>query len=356
MIAPKIAYPAEIVLHPDWWNAHEGIAFDRDFFFHPAKRVEEERHMERALYERWGRYGLGSKAPEARPEVGAVHLAAGFLLSEMLGCRVEYVEGSAPQVLPAGIEDLSAVSADAAFSSPAYGKFADLLDGLKTRFGGLSGDVNWGGILNIALDLRGESLFMDLYDRPDEVKAFFRTLAEVLGRFTEGVAREPGTTSVSVNRIVRFFGEPVFLHSECSHTMISEDVYEEFLFSFDRDWSEIRRPFGIHYCGSDPHRYAKVFAKLPRLDFLDLGWGGNVAELRRHLPETFFSIRLSPVEIAKATPEGIEALMRRLAAESGDPRLTGFCCVNLDRNVSEAQIAAIYETAEKLRQETGTNS
>ena len=35
--------------------------FDEDFFFHPAKRVEVERKMEQALYERWGRYGLGEE-------------------------------------------------------------------------------------------------------------------------------------------------------------------------------------------------------------------------------------------------------------------------------------------------------
>ena len=39
--------------------------------------------------------------------------------------------------------------------------------------------------------------------------------------------------------------------------------------------------FGIHYCGNDPHRYAESFAKLPKLDFLDPGWGGDVAHLRK---------------------------------------------------------------------------
>ena len=29
---------------------------------------------------------------EKGPEIGAVHLASGFLISEMLGCRVEYYE------------------------------------------------------------------------------------------------------------------------------------------------------------------------------------------------------------------------------------------------------------------------
>ena len=63
--------PAEIVLAPAWWHDREGITFDESFFFHPARRVEEERRMERALYERWGRFGLGEHRHEDRPEIGA---------------------------------------------------------------------------------------------------------------------------------------------------------------------------------------------------------------------------------------------------------------------------------------------
>ena len=35
--------PVDIVLHPSWWHRHEGLVFDEDFFFHPARRVEAER-------------------------------------------------------------------------------------------------------------------------------------------------------------------------------------------------------------------------------------------------------------------------------------------------------------------------
>ncbi|MGO8747411.1 MAG: hypothetical protein ACLQNE_15615 [Thermoguttaceae bacterium] len=52
--------PVEIVLHPSWWHAHAGISFDKDFFYHPAKRVESKRRMEAVLHERFGRHGLGA--------------------------------------------------------------------------------------------------------------------------------------------------------------------------------------------------------------------------------------------------------------------------------------------------------
>ena len=343
----QVLLPVDIVLAPEWWNKHEGITFDSDFFFHPARRVEVEQQMEKILYDRWGRYGLGQYRKEKRPEIGAVHLAAGFLLSEMLGCTVNYCERHPPQVIAAKKEDLS-LDEDAVFVSPAFKKMLKLWDNLKNKYGYLTGDINWGGILNIAMDLRGENIFMDMMMTPDEVKIYFSKIAEIIWKFTDVMLRETGSTSISVNRGVRHFQQPVFLHSECSHTMISAEDYDQYLLDFDIEWSK-QRPFGIHYCGPDPHRMAESFAKIPHLDFLDLGWGGDVKMLRQHLPDTFFNIRLSPVEIVKQSDEEIRETIIRLVKDSSNPYLTGVCCINMDEKITDHKIDTIFETVEYLR-------
>ena len=118
----------------------------------------------------------------------------------------------------------------------------------------------------------------------------------------------------------------------------------------DIAWSRRHRPFGIHYCGADPHRYANVFAKLPHLDFLDVGWGGNVAELRKFLPDTFLNIRLSPVEIIEQSADEIHSVITRLVSESANPYLTGICCINMDDAVTDDKIDVIFETVYELQQ------
>ena len=151
---------------------------------------------------------------------------------------------------------------EAAFDSPAYKGFRSLLDSLRGTYGYLAGDVNWSGLLNIALDLRGQQFFMDMVDRPEEASRFLAGIAEVVERFAGELAQATGTTSISVNRNVRNLPRPVFLHSECSHVMISVADYERFLMPLDAAWSQRHRPFGIHYCGADPHRYAEAFATI----------------------------------------------------------------------------------------------
>ena len=342
--------PADIVLGPAWWYHHEGITFDEDFFFHPARRVEVERKMEKALHDRWGRFGLGENHDRDLPVVGAVHLAAGYLISDMLGCRVDYLEDAPPLVIPAYLDSLE-VSPDAAFETTALKKLETLSDALITKYGYLQGDVNWSGILNIALDLRGQTFLMDIIDKPDQAARFLTNIAEVIDRFAGNLAKATGSTSISVNRNVRNIPRPVYLHSECSHVMISVADYEKFLMPFDVQWCEQYRPFGIHYCGADPHRYAEAFARLPHLDFLDVGWPGDVARLRRHLPNTFLNIRYSPVEIVNQTPDEIRRTVRRLVHDSANPWLTGVCCINMDQQVTDEQIDAILEEVGLLREE-----
>ena len=341
--------PVEVVFSPEWWNSREGIIFDRDFFFHPLKRIESEQKMEKALYERWGRYGLGIDKDKKHPEIGAVHLAAGFMLSEMMGCEVRYSENHPPQVIPAKRDSLS-LNIDDAFKSDTFKNFCRMKDQLKQKYGYLTGDVNWGGILNLAIDLRGENIFTDIMLDPKAVQEYFRTIGGLIDKFTEIVQSETGSSSISVNRTVKHFDKPVFLHSECSHTMISAEDYENVLLEYDIRWSKLKRPFGIHYCGSDPHRFAESFAKIPHLDFLDLGWGGDIKLLRKYLPNTFFNIRLSPVEIKYQNQDEIHDTIVRLVSESGNPSLTGICCINMDDTINDNKVDAIFETAQEIRE------
>ncbi|NWG12395.1 MAG: hypothetical protein HXY20_02535 [Acidobacteria bacterium] len=340
----------EIVLHPSWWHTHGGIDFDEDFFYHPARRVESERRMEAVLHERFGAYGLGADRDRDLPVIGAVHNAAGYLVSEMFGCEIRYRADAPPDVVPAGLERLE-VDPEAPFRSAAFKRFERLRDALKARHGYLLGDIGWAGVLNLALDLRGQELFLDMADAPDRVVSEFRKLAWVIERFVAIVESETGSSSVSVNRTVRHLRRPVYLHSECSNTMISAAAYERFLLPVDAAWSQRHRPFGIHHCGRDPHRLAASYAKVPHLDFLDVGWGGDVARIRECLPRTFLNIRLDPVGITRHTPDEIRATIVRLVRQSANPWLTGVCCINMDSTVADVQIAAIFETVAELRRE-----
>lgn len=343
--------PVDIVFHPSWWHKNAGISFDESFFYDPRRRVEDEQKMEQLLYDRFGHLGLGEDHDKALPQIGAVHLASGYLLSEMLGCKVEYYEDAPPQVLCAHKDTLDFEVEDA-FRSEAFQRLVTLIEQLKARHGYVVGDINWGGVLNLAIDVRGEEIFTDMLLQPEKAEVFFKKIAQVIDKFVWYMQTNTGSSSISVNRSARLFDYPVAIHSECSHTMISEEDYRKFFLPIDKEWSMRHRPYGIHYCGKDPHRMASAFAEIERLTFLDVGWGGDVALLRKHLPETFFNIRLNPVDIQKYTYDELEqCITERVIASGPDLTKTGLCCVNMDQEVSDQRINEIYEVAEKIIKE-----
>lgn len=343
--------PVDIVFHPSWWHHNAGISFDESFFYDPRRRVDDERKMEQVLYEHFGDLGLGEDHLRDLPQIGAVHLASGYLLSEMLGCKIEYYEDAPPQVICAHRDTLDFEVEDA-FKSPAFKRLVNLVEKLKAKHGYVVGDINWGGVLNLAIDVRGEDIFTDMLLRPEQTEIYFKKIAQVIDKFVWYIQSNTGTSSISVNRSARLFDYPVAIHSECSHTMISEDDYRKFLLPIDQEWSMRHVPYGIHYCGKDPHRMAEAFAEIERLTFLDVGWGGDVALLRRHLPETFFNIRLNPVEIQKYTYEELERNIReRVDASGSDLTLTGLCCVNMDKTVTDQRIREIHEVAANIIKE-----
>jgi hypothetical protein len=206
--------PVEVVFHPSWWNKHTGITFDEDFFYHPFKRVESEKRMEKELYDRFGEFGIGENHDKKLPIIGAVHNAAGYLLSEMLGCAVRYEAAQAPQVICAAREDFAVDVENVMRSKPAK-QLSGLIDKLKAKYGYVCGDV-------------------------------------------------------------------------------------------------------------------KI--------------------LREKLPDTFFSIRLDPVTINRTSDHDLEMIIRKLVADSGNPMLTGVCCINMDDKTDDSKIRTIYKTMGELRE------
>ena len=71
--------------------------------------------------------------------------------------------------------------------------------------------------------------------------------------------------------------------------------------------------------------------------------------IREYLPDTFLNIRLSPVEISNMSEDDLSLTIERLVRESGNPYLTGVCCINMDDNVSENKISTIFKTVEELK-------
>ncbi len=337
----------DVTFHPSWWHRNVGIDFDERFFFDAPWRIEADRAMRRALFDRFGEFGMGEKDPAPRPILFSDLIASGFLYSQLLGCEVKFAPDDAPQVCCAELDDDQAASLTAPNldESPLWQKVAGQIDYLEKRFGGVESAINLQGIQNIALDLRGQQLFIDYYDDEDIAHNLLSAATELsldIGRRLYAVSE---VVSGGVTSIVKQVAPCVYLTSNCSVTMISNAMYCEHLLKYDTMLAEAFPHFGIHHCGGNMETAIEGYLRVPNLHFLEIGAGSDLEQvakaLRAHGREDIVScVRYSPVKLKGATVETICADTGRAIEAFGSDEKLCFSCVGIDAEVPDDQVRA----------------
>ena len=351
MIEARGFLPVGVVFHPHWWHEKYGFKFTKEFFTDPEVRVESERRMRHILHERFGDLGLGEEDAQPRPVVGPVHHALGYVLPAILGCEVEYLEDRSPQVITANMSDeqvLALEVPDIQNTSPMKEIIA-MMDALEDRFGYLEGDINWEGVQNIALYLRGNQLFLDYYSNPELARRLMDVIVRTIVEVATYVRSRTGTTSITVNPSIAGIDPRINLHSNCSVTMISNETYEEFLLDYDNYLAERLQPYGIHHCGDNMEHVNEGFAKVTGCEFFDVGWGSDVAACREALPDAWFNLRLSPVKLMTCSPQDVKDDVERLLRAAGPLEKASVCCINMDDGTPDENVRAIFEVVERYR-------
>jgi uroporphyrinogen-III decarboxylase len=340
--------PVELVFNPRWWYRNYGISFERSFYFDREVRIRNDVIMRRAMYER---FGLGEPGPLSRPVIGSMHIAGGFVIPALFGVEVRFGAEEAPWAisLDASKEDVRALGVpDIDTTWPMNELIADM-DALQEEFGYVVGDVDTDGILNTALHIRGQQLFLDFCENPDLVHHLFAIIAKTHVLVASYIRSRTGTCAVATNRSILHVDPKIYLHSNCSVQMVSPKTYREFLLAYELYLAERLQPYGIHHCGDNLHRFAHIYSQVPSV-FLDVGWGSDVAQCREAFPKAFLNLRLSPVRMLQRTPDEIRTDTEQLLLAGGSLEQVGVCCINMDYGTPDENVRAMLEVVEGFRQ------
>ena len=342
--------PVELVFNPNWWQRGHGIGFDRQFYFDRQTRIANDVRMRQVLHRRYGRLGLGEREPQPRPIIGSMHVAGGFILPALLGAEVVFAEGHAPWARPRRLtaSEAAALSPPDIHATSPFRELAADMQALESDYGHVVGDFDTDGVLNTALCLRGEDLFLDGHDDPASVRRLLDVVAETQAEVALAMRGRTGSCAIATNRMITHVDPTIYLHSNCSVQMISPALYEVFLLPVEQRQAQRLAPYGIHHCGDNMHRFAGLYARVPAV-FFDVGWGSDVAACRQQLPDAFFSLRLSPVRMLRATPREISADTEALLRAAGPLQQAGVCCINMDYGTPDDNIFAMMEILERYR-------
>jgi uroporphyrinogen-III decarboxylase len=351
MLEPSRSFlPVELVFNPNWWYRTAGICFDESFYLDPQVRIRNDVIMRRVLYQRYGRLGLGEADPRPRPVIGSLHVAGGFVIPALLGAEIRFAPDAAPQPLSVNLkpEQIETLEKPDFRQSWPMAVLISQMDALEAEWGYLVGDLNTDGLLNAAYHLYGADLFTDFFDAPQRIRRLLEMIAELIVDVSKYIRQRTGSCSISVNRMVSQVDPGLFLHANCSVTMISPSSYRGIQLPIEQQMAQRIQPFGIHHCGGNLQQYANAYAELP-LAFIDVGWGSDVAACCKALPDVFFNLRLSPVRMLNCTPQEIAADTEMLLRAAGPLELAGVCCINMDYGTPDENIFAMYEIVERFR-------
>ena len=308
--------------------------------------------MRRFLYERFGDLGLGQKDAPRRPIVGPVLMGSGYIIQEILGCKVNYQENGNPWVIPRNLTDAEIWALkvpDNLEQTQAMQNLISLMAHLEEEFGYLQGDVPLHSVVNVAIDLRGQEYFIDLIQKPDLVAHLNQVISRTIFEVGHRVKARTGTVSISVNRTIASFDPQIFTIPNCSLQMISPQMYEDILLQHDVWLGQQLPPVGFHHCGSNAHLFAPLYARAGAT-YLDVGWGSDIAACRAALPEAWLSLRMNPVRMLTATPDQAATDVETLLQAHGPPwDRVALCCINMDYGTPDEAVRAMYGTVERYR-------
>jgi len=333
--------PIEIIFNPNWWNQNYGVCFDQSFYLNPKNRIDDDFDMRNILFER---FGIGEKPTKREPIIGSMMVAGGFVLPALFGIQIEFSDNEAPWPIQRFFTDeeiFKLVPPDVKEKWPMKSLLNDVNE-LMDKFGYVVGDFDLDGFFNTALHIRGNQLFIDLVEKPDLVNHLFNVLTETYISLVKIMRSITKTCSISTNRSILNVDPSIFLHSNCSVSMISPKLYEKMVFPHELRIAKILQPYGIHHCGNNMHKFSKVYSQIPS-SFFDIGWGSDINECSKTFSNTFINLRLNPVRLLQCNENEIQHDTHSLLKKSKRIENVGVCCINMDAGTPDENVRSIFQ-------------
>lgn len=286
---------------PSWWKGNYGLTFGERYVFDPDYRVELFMFMERTVRQRFPELCIGSEEPEPSvvpPDFGNAITAAAA------GCEVVYPKDNYPwnrHLPPEAIPKLK--TSDNPEEVFPYKETISQVSYLNRKFGkDIHPVLNSRGILNDAVLIGGTEFFADFAQETEN--------AEFLLNFSYGMLN----SVVKCNHL-RFGYKGLVMLTNCMIMMVSPTMYHTEFLDYDQNIynlsSGFGQEFGIHHCGIFD-KYADKYRKIPRINFLEIGWNSDIKLALKMFPETIIQYIISATFMKNSSPAMVRAEMEKI--------------------------------------------
>jgi hypothetical protein len=235
-----------------------------------------------------------------------------LIISAIYGQPIQYAKDNWPSTDTSKHytkEELRAFPAFNPAINPAFRELCVQMDTMENKWGKISGYLNYfQGVLNNAMRLRGEEIFLDLVDDPDFAMELLGHIYETTLAVTKLVQQRQRDSGFSIDQ---------FSSSNCVVNMISPDLYEEFVLPWDRKFSEEFSRYGIHTCNWNATPYLERMRKINKMGYLDMGMDTDMRKAQTLFPDARRGVLYGPVKIERLPLEEIRLDFIKIHEELG---------------------------------------
>jgi len=303
---------------PRWYRSRLGIDFSEPWHRDPVYRYKTLIQMKELLHNLFPsvpyftpRYsGRAYEGKKIEPTCATISGVNGIMtLPAIYGIPIVYSRDGWPDA-QAGMhipkEELAKLKPFDLDQNPVVQDIFRQMDTIEKTWGPIYGYLNYQGILNIALKVRGNDIFLDFFDDPPFVKRFFHHIAGTIETLSKRVQARQRASGFHVNLLSM---------SNCVMNMVSPEQYEEFVLPLDLYLSTQYERFGIHTCNWDTTPYLDQLRKIRKMGYLDTGIVADLSRIKRMFPETRRAVLYGPVQLEQNSEEQILADIQRIATE-----------------------------------------
>ena len=329
----------EIGFTPAWYRQDLAIDFGEAFHTDPACRRACLLDMHALLEERFPGTGIGA-GPDGRGE--PLDLLTGTfgatVVAGIYGMEIVFAPDQWPTVggPPLGVEEIDVLEPPDLDRSRFFQGLMDQVDWIAGHHGPVVGFLNWQGILNNALRLRGQELFIDLLEEPQRCHRLFTCIGTTM---IDGIKRLQARQRAT-GADYRFA-----TLSNCTVNLVSATCYRDQVRPHDQRIAAEFDSLGLHNCAWKADPYLDEYAALPNLGYIDMGIDSDLVLARRLFPQARRAVMYKPTDLSNKPPEAIRADLDRIGREFGPCDLV---CADIEAGTPDERIHHLLDCCREI--------
>jgi len=322
---------------PRWYRERCGVDFSERWHRDVPYRAQSHERMRAELRRRFPTLRFSNCEP-GRPDATMDGVNGAMTIALLFGVAVEYYADNWPAALPHYLNDdeIRKLKVPELSSTPVFSELMSQMDAVERLSGEIHGYVNWQGVLNNALRIRGPEILADLMTDPSLAHHVFEVVTETMIAGMKAVYERQRRSGVVVRHATL---------SNCTVNLVSGDAYKEHLLPYDRRISDAFEHFGIHNCAWNVDPYIESYAGIRRLGYVDMGIESDLARAKELCPEARRAVMYTPKDLATKTAGELETDLRRIHRELGPCDVV---MADIDHEISDARVLEFARLAETV--------